>query len=79
MSHDSRLSRTVDRVITFGEKHWGEERWSGFGPADRVAAFYQALCRLDTGCRRTGQPSDAALPPCRASAEFRRRRNCDAG
>jgi hypothetical protein len=69
----------MDRVMVFAAEQCGEERWNGLGPAERVAAMYQALCRLDTGCKRTGQPSDASLPPCRASAEFRRRRGCTAG
>jgi hypothetical protein len=44
-----------------------------------IAAVYQELCRLDTGCQRTGRPSDSQLPPCRASAVFRARRGCVIG
>jgi hypothetical protein len=41
-----------------------------------IAAIYQELCRLDSGCQRTGLPSDELLPPCRGSAAFRARRGC---
>jgi len=41
-----------------------------------TAEIYQELCRLDTGCQRTGLPSDKLLPPCRASESFRARRRC---
>ena len=50
--------------------------WDRLAPRERSAAVYQALCRLDSGCRRTGGPGDAALPPCRASALHIATRGC---
>lgn len=50
--------------------------WLNLAPRERSAAVYQALCRLDSGCRRTGGPGDAALPPCRASALHIATRHC---
>jgi hypothetical protein len=53
--------------------------WMQAEQRNSIAAVYQELCRLDTGCQRTGLPSDNQLPPCRATAVFRARRGCVVG
>lgn len=54
----------------------GDMQWFTASPAERSALTYHELCRLDSGCQRTGAESDALLPPCRASATFIARRAC---
>jgi hypothetical protein len=53
--------------------------WMQAEQRNSIAAIYQELCRLDSGCRRTGLPTDSQLPPCRANAVFRARRGCVVG
>jgi hypothetical protein len=50
--------------------------WQSMPPAARTAAIFHELCRMDSGCRRTGTAADADLPPCPASDDFIARRNC---
>lgn len=50
--------------------------WARMAPRERSACIYQALCRIDSGCRRSDGPGDAALPPCPASALHIATRGC---
>jgi hypothetical protein len=50
--------------------------WPGMSPSARSAAIFHELCRMDSGCRRTGTEADANLPPCPASDTFVARRSC---
>jgi len=50
--------------------------WQHMEPKARTAAIFHALCRLDSGCTRTGTAADQDLPPCPASESFIARRNC---
>ncbi len=50
--------------------------WEAMSPAARTAAIFHQMCRLDSGCQRTGTTADAGLPPCPASDAFIARRAC---
>ena len=50
--------------------------WDGMSPGARTAAIYHEMCRMDTGCQRTGTAADHDLPPCPASDDFIARRGC---
>lgn len=50
--------------------------WEGLSRGARTAAIYQALCQIDSGCRRTGGAADEALAPCPAADSFIARRAC---
>lgn len=52
------------------------EAWAGMSPGARTAAIYHEMCRMDSGCQRTGTAADADLPPCPASDDFIARRGC---
>ena len=48
--------------------------WDGMSPGARTAAIFHEMCRMDTGCQRTGTAADANEPPCPASDDFIARR-----
>jgi len=50
--------------------------WASLSQGARTAAIFHALCRMDSGCRRTGTAADEGLPPCPASDAFIARRGC---
>ena len=50
--------------------------WEAMAPADRTAAIYHEMCRIDSRCPRTGTATDAGLPPCPASDIFVANRRC---
>ena len=54
----------------------GQDGWDTLPRKEQSAAILHELCRLDSGCQRTGAASDARLPPCPASLDFRARRRC---
>jgi len=72
---DNRVKHAVERA----EARYGQEVWIGLEPSRRTAAIYSELCRLDSGCQRTGGKSDKRLAPCLANDSFRLRRGCTAG
>lgn len=63
-------------AIDLARRAVGPEAWVTLRPAERSAAIYHELCRLDSGCRRTGTAADRDLPPCPASDGFIARRGC---
>jgi hypothetical protein len=69
---NERFSRAVETAReAIGEKYWDQT-----DPSFRSSVIYHHLCRIDSGCKRTGGPADRALPPCRANDDFRNKRRC---
>lgn len=66
------------RAAELARRHLGEAQWLYASPRERSAAIYHQLCRVDSGCERTGTAADMLLPPCPASAQFICRRACEA-
>jgi hypothetical protein len=73
---DSPVDPHVRRAIRIAQEARMGRPQEQAEPREMNAAIYRELCRLDCGCQRTGLPSDELLPPCRASAAFRARREC---
>jgi hypothetical protein len=67
--------RVLQAIRTVQQSRVGQP-WMQAEQRNSIAAVYQELCRLDTGCQRTGLPSDRQLPLCRGNAVFRARRGC---
>jgi hypothetical protein len=73
------VSSPIAEAIRNAQQREGLQQWAMMKSCEQTSAIYQELCRIDTGCQRTGSPADAALPPCPASTAFRIRRRCNIG
>lgn|GEM_PF-4761968 len=69
----------LDHAYSTAVAKRGDEAWAKLPRSEQSAAILHELCRIDSGCRRTGAASDASLPPCPASLAFRARRRCTVG
>ena len=69
------MSARFDEAITLARAEHADA-WPTMAQSARTAAVFHYLCKLDTGCQRTGTDADAALPPCPASDSFIARRAC---
>ena len=75
--HKSATDRDhVSQAIEIVRQRDRDSVWMQMERGKHTSAIYHELCRLDTGCQRTGVPADKLLPPCPASATFRFRRGC---
>jgi hypothetical protein len=70
------MSDTISTAIDNARSRYNGGGWEYVPARERSEAIYQELCRLDSGCQRTGRASDMLLPPCQASATFVARRRC---
>ena len=75
-SNEISATERVIRAIEIAQQKYGEDVWEFTEPRAKAAAIYHYLCRLDSGCKRSGLPSDELLPPCCATESFRTRRGC---
>ena len=66
----------IDQACRNAVAKRGPDGWAALARKEQSAAILHELCRLDSGCRRTGAASDASLPACPASLTFRARRRC---
>ncbi|MCC6718063.1 MAG: hypothetical protein IT555_09270 [Acetobacteraceae bacterium] len=70
------MSESFSVALERAQQRTGDTVWPLLSPAERSAALYHELCRIDSNCKRTGTAADAALPPCPASESFIGRRAC---
>ena len=73
---ESWMSDDLASAIENARLRLGGADWTKLSPREQSTEIYHELCRMDSGCRRTGEASDMLLPPCPASSSFVARRGC---
>lgn len=76
---DYRPGSPVERAISEASARVGPDRWVELEPWRQSAAIHQQLCRIESGCMRTGGKTDIFFPPCRATEAFLPKSNAGAG
>ena len=72
----SQPASRVERALESARSRYPDPVWIALDRGARAAALYHELCRIDSGCQRTGGAADEALPPCLAAESFIARRYC---
>lgn len=70
------FDNTFARAMALARDRHAPREWEALSRADRTAAIYHEMCRIDSRCPRTGTAADADLPPCPASDTFIANRRC---